>query len=202
MDDRLDKPRSLRERQREQTHKHLLDVAAELIGTKGFNATSIDDLAKAAGASRATVYSYFDTKETIVEEIIRALWENAEEMYREFGDLEDWGRASILGWLTNSVLARWEHDRPHHRAASKGSTKALESGYKAYADRYVAAFTGNAELWQARFSPTETRRRALMLISMVESFMAKLFTLGIEPDRVDVMETIADVIRDVLHVRD
>ena len=41
-----------------------------------------------------------------------------------------------------------------------------------------------------------------MLISMVESFMAKLFTLGIEPDRVDVMETIADVIRDVLHVRD
>ena len=202
MDDRLDKPLSLRERQREQTHQHLLDVAAELIGTKGFNATSIDDLAKAAGASRATVYSYFDTKESIVEEITRALWDNAEEMYREFGDLENWGRTSILGWLTNSVLTRWEHDRPHHRAARKGSSKALDSGYREYADRYVAAFTGNAELWQARFSPTETRRRALMLISMVESFMAKLFTFGIEPDRADVMETMADVFRDVLHVHD
>ena len=202
MEDRLGKPLSLRERQREQTHKHLLDVATDLIGTHGFNGTSIDDLAKAAGASRATVYSYFDTKEAIVEEITRGLWENAEQMYGEFGDLENWGRTSILGWLNDSVLTRWEQDRPRHRAARKGNTKALESGYKAYADRYVAAFTRNAELWQARFSPTETRRRALMLISLVDSFMARLFTLEIEPDRRDVMETLADVFRDILRARD
>ena len=80
MNDLSAKPLSLRERRREQTHKHLLEVAADLIGTKGFNATSIDDIAKTAGASRATVYSYFETKEAIVEEITRALWANAEEM--------------------------------------------------------------------------------------------------------------------------
>ena len=202
MDNRLNKPVSLRERQREQTYKHLLDVAAELIGTQGFNATSIGDIAKAAGTSRATVYSYFDTKEMIVEEITRTIWNNGEDMYREFGDLADWDRVSILGWLTNSVLTRWEHDRPLHQAARKGSTKTLESGYRAYADRYVAAFTHNTALWQARFSPTETRRRALMLISIVDSYMSKLFSFETEPDRVDVMETVADVFRDVLHAHD
>ncbi len=202
MDDRPGKPISLRERQREQTHNHLMAVAADLIGEKGFNATSIDDLAKAAGASRATVYSYFDTKEAIVEEITRSLWDRGEEMYGEFGDLADWDRGSILGWLKDSVLARWEQDRPLHRAASKGSTKALESGYREYADRYVAAFTRNTALWQARFSPTETRRRALMLISMIDSYVSKLFMLGTEPDRVAVMETVADVFRDVLRARD
>jgi AcrR family transcriptional regulator len=202
MDDGLDKPVSLRERQREQTRNHLLDVAADLIGSKGFNATSIDDLAKAAGAARATVYSYFDTKEAIVEEITRAIYDNAEAMYREFGDLADWDRASILGWLTDSVLTRWEQDRPRHRAARKGSTKGVDAMYRDYVDRYVAGFTQNAALWQARFSPTETRRRALMLISMVESYMWKLFTLGTEPDRVAVMETVADVFRDVLRAPD
>ncbi len=202
MDDRPGKPVSLRERQREQTHNHLLAVAADLIGAKGFNATSIDDLAKAAGASRATVYSYFDTKEAIVEEITRSLWDRGEEMYGEFGDLANWDRGSILGWLTDSVLTRWEQDRPLHQAARKGSTEALEYGYKEYADRYVAAFTRNAALWQARFSPTETRRRALMLISLIDSYMSKLFMLGTEPDRVAVMETVADVFRDILRAHD
>ena len=202
MDNGPGKPMSLRERQRAQTRSHLLDVAADLIGAKGLNATSIDDIAKAAGASRATVYSYFDTKEAIVEEITGAIWDNGEEMYREFGDLADWDRASILGWLTDSVLTRWEHDRPLHQAARKGSTKALESRYKDYADGYVAGFTANTALWRARFSPTETRRRALMLISMVDSYMSKLFAFGTEPDRVEVMETVADVFRDVLRARD
>ena len=202
MDDRLSKPVSLRERQRQQTRQHLLDVAADLLGEKGFNATSIDDLAKAAGASRATVYSYFDTKEAIVEEITKTFWKRAENMYREFGELEDWGRVSILGWLTNSVLTRWEHDWPLHLSARKGGSRAWESGYREYADRYIAGFTGNASLWQARFSPTETHRRALMLISMLESYMSKLLAFEAEPDRLEVMETVADVIRDVLHAHD
>ncbi len=193
---------SLRQRQRQQTRSHLLAVAADLIGTKGFNATSIDDLAKAAGAARATVYSYFDTKEAIVEEINRAIWDNGVEMYREFGDLADWDRASILGWLTDSVLTRWEHDRPFHRAARKGSSTGVEPMYREYVDPFVAGFTHNAALWQARFSPAETRRRALMLISMVEAYMWKLFTFEVEPDRVAVMGTMADVFRDVLRVPD
>ena len=195
------KPLSLRERQREQTRSHLLEVAADLIGTKGFNATSIDDIAKTAGASRATVYSYFDTKEAIVEEITRSLWANAAEMYREFGELQEWGRVSILNWLNNSVLARWEHDWPLHRAVRKSGTKALESGYRDHADIHIASFTSNKALWQARFPPTETHRRALMLISMLESYMSKLFAFENESDRTEVMETLTDVFLDVLRAR-
>ncbi len=189
---------SLRERQRQQTRSHLLAVAADLIGTKGFTATSIDDLAKAAGAARATVYSYFDTKEAIVEEINRAIWDNAEEMYREFGDLVDWDRASILRWLTDSVLTRWEHDRPLHRAARKGGSKGIEPMYREYVDRFVEGFSNNPALWEARFTTVETRRRALMLISMVEAYMWKLFTFEAEPDRAEVMGTMAEVFGDVL----
>ena len=121
--------------------------------------------------------------------------------YVEFGELKEWDQVSILTWLNDSLLARWEHDWPLHRAARKSRTNALESGYRDHADRHIASFTSNTELWQARFSPTETHRRALMLISMLESYMSKLFAFENEPDRTEVMETLADVFRDLLRAQ-
>ena len=59
-------PISLRERQKAQTREHLLDVAAQLIGERGYNDTTMDDIARAAGSSRATVYAYFATKDDIL----------------------------------------------------------------------------------------------------------------------------------------
>src|SRR5262245_46277860 len=38
----------------------------ELFAERGFGATTVDDIAEAAGVSRATVFSYFATKEEIV----------------------------------------------------------------------------------------------------------------------------------------
>lgn len=193
------KPLSLRDRQRQQTLQHLMEVAADLIVANGFSATSIDDLAKAAGTSRATVYSYFGSKDAIVEEITRTLWESADDMYREFGELSEWNKANVLAWLTGSVLPRWLHDRPLHRAARKGGTKALEARYEDYADRYVKSLTKKQALWEERFKSKEIRRRALMIISMLESYMSKLLTFEEEPDKEAVMATLADVILDVLH---
>ncbi|MDX2939337.1 helix-turn-helix domain-containing protein [Streptomyces ipomoeae] len=78
---------SLRERQKAQTRAHLLTTATTLIATKGFTATSIDDIAKAAGFSRATVYSYFESKDAILSELIRSMWDDADDLYRAFGAL-------------------------------------------------------------------------------------------------------------------
>ena len=41
-----------------------------------------------------------------------------------------------------------------------------------------------------------------MLISIIDSYMSKLFAFETEPDRVEVMETVADVLRDVLRAHD
>ena len=41
-----------------------------------------------------------------------------------------------------------------------------------------------------------------MLISMIEPYMSKLFSFETEPGRVEVMETVADVLRDGLHAHD
>jgi len=51
------------------TRDRVLRCAAEVFLANGFHATSLDAIAKAAHASRATVYQYFAGKEEIFREL-------------------------------------------------------------------------------------------------------------------------------------
>lgn len=51
------------------TRERILGSAAEVFLANGFHATSLDAIARAAGASRATVYQYFAGKEEIFREL-------------------------------------------------------------------------------------------------------------------------------------
>ena len=56
----------LRERKKLATRNALRDAAMKLFASQGFGATTIDQIAEAANVSRATVFTYFPTKEEIV----------------------------------------------------------------------------------------------------------------------------------------
>jgi AcrR family transcriptional regulator len=48
------------------------DRAAELFATRGFAATSTADIARACGISKALIWHYFESKEAILEDLLRA----------------------------------------------------------------------------------------------------------------------------------
>jgi AcrR family transcriptional regulator len=54
------------------TRERILACAADVFVANGFHGTSLDTIAKAAGASRATVYQYFAGKEDIFRELSAA----------------------------------------------------------------------------------------------------------------------------------
>src|SRR5918997_4830188 len=56
----------LRERKKKATRDAIHDGAMRLFAEHGFAGATIDQIAEAAGVSRATVFSYFPTKEDIV----------------------------------------------------------------------------------------------------------------------------------------
>ena len=56
----------LRERKKRETRTAIHDAAMKLFATQGFGGTTIDEIAEAANVSRATVFTYFPTKEEIV----------------------------------------------------------------------------------------------------------------------------------------
>jgi AcrR family transcriptional regulator len=57
---------SLRERKRERTRRALVDAAAELFERKGYDETTIAEIAAAAEVSARTFFGYFASKEEIV----------------------------------------------------------------------------------------------------------------------------------------
>jgi AcrR family transcriptional regulator len=57
---------TLRERRKEETRRLLEEKARRLFARHGFRATSIDQIAAAAGVSRTTFFRYFASKEAVV----------------------------------------------------------------------------------------------------------------------------------------
>jgi AcrR family transcriptional regulator len=53
------------------TREALLAAAREVFEEQGFGATRMDDIAAAAGTSHGTVYTYFQTKEDLLEAVVQ-----------------------------------------------------------------------------------------------------------------------------------
>ena len=58
-----DGPRSLKDRQREERERLILEAAEELLAEKGYHEMSIDEIAARVGVSKGTVYLHFSSKE-------------------------------------------------------------------------------------------------------------------------------------------
>ena len=61
-----DGPRSLKDRQREERERLILEAAEELLAEKGYHEMSIDEIAARVGVSKGTVYLHFSSKEELV----------------------------------------------------------------------------------------------------------------------------------------
>ena len=53
----------------DERRRHLVDVAAELFDRRGYHATTVEDIAAAAGLRKATIYHYFAGKDRILAAI-------------------------------------------------------------------------------------------------------------------------------------
>ena len=56
----------------ERTRQRLLELAIERFGTKGFRATSVSEIARAAELTQAAAYAYFDNKEALFRAAVDA----------------------------------------------------------------------------------------------------------------------------------
>ncbi|GAB4527624.1 MAG: hypothetical protein Tsb0020_45060 [Haliangiales bacterium] len=64
-----------------QTRKHILRAAARLFASKGVAASSMQEIAEAAGYSAPSLYSYFKGKQTIIDELVTTIIGEAEALF-------------------------------------------------------------------------------------------------------------------------
>jgi AcrR family transcriptional regulator len=108
---------AVRQAQKELTRSLLLDAASTVFEARPYVEIAIDEIARAAGASRATFYLYFESKAAIlraVERRVRA-GDEARKLYNDFVAIERPTVAAIQAWWDAYVDFYLKH-RGFHRA--------------------------------------------------------------------------------------
>lgn len=108
------------------TRKLLMDAGLEQFVSKGYATTKVDDIASAAGTTRATFYAYFPSKVDLMKALISERLNSAlgRVPSAEHGSTErelvavvqDGSEERIRAWLA-SAAERWETIRPYTTAA-------------------------------------------------------------------------------------
>jgi AcrR family transcriptional regulator len=102
----------------EKAHKAVLDAAADLLLTRGLSAVSMDEVAERAGVSKATIYRWWPTKETLALDALYTEWAAARPAPRDTGTL----RGDLLSLLR--PWARLTGSRPYGRVVAALLTEA------------------------------------------------------------------------------
>ncbi len=93
----------------EKARTAILDATAELLLARGLSAVSMDAVAERAGVSKATIYRWWPTKETLALDALYAEWAAASPYRRDTGSL----RGDLLALLR--PWARLASSRPYGR---------------------------------------------------------------------------------------
>src|SRR5207248_7046887 len=87
----------------------IVDVAAELFATKGYAATSIQDIADAVGILKGSLYHYINTKEDLLVSVVDEVHRHTGETIEAVGTVD--GDAAVkLAVFVEWHLAPTDHD--------------------------------------------------------------------------------------------
>ena len=88
----------------------ILAIAAELFAERGFAATTVREIADSAGILSGSLYHHFDSKESMVEELLRTFLEDITRAYRRevaSGDDPVTMLRTLVRLAFDSIGARW-----------------------------------------------------------------------------------------------
>jgi len=131
------------------TRQQIVDVALRLFASCGVHSTSVDDIAKVAGVSRATLYQYFESKEQIFLELVQESGAALETVMFEVGPLGPHraGFENLRAWVADC-------DRIYSRYATTfvqwASVDIPNAPLRPMIDRWIVAYQHNMA---AHFAP-------------------------------------------------
>lgn len=170
---------SLRAAQKQMTRELFLTNALELFGSKGYAATTVDDIASSAGSNRTTFYLHFSSK----ADVVSALLEKVDAILTADDDppltdvIASGSRGLIRTWLDRK-FSQWDQIKPY-----------LLTSYQAYNEPDVVAQTERwfesavsdmiAGLDRAGRFPTDRRRiRCVLAFGQLEYLSRRYFAVG------------------------
>lgn len=184
-------PLPLRTQQKNYTRQRLLQVSRDLFAAQGTAATGIDEIARAAGTSRATVYTHFSGKQEIIRELLGEMWERCHLLCRSFDELPDCSPAEVRGWL-GQVFASWDNYADSTKALLREMQGDNDADWQRHFETQAASLVQNRAKW-GHFSTEEARRRAFLLIVQLHRTLSSWYYGGWSTDRDALLHTLTDI---------
>jgi AcrR family transcriptional regulator len=176
----------LRKAQKEMTRRLLLSTALELFNAKGYAATTIDEIAAAAGTTRVTFYAYFPSRADLMKALIGQL---NELLGRTTAPAQGSTAASLVNvvaggdprqiaeWLRETAKS-WDEIRPYTKVAFEAAT--VDPEIRVLVDGWFDEGIGDVAegLERAgRFAPPTRRLRAVLAMTELD-YLARNWTPG------------------------
>lgn len=152
----------------ERTRRRLLDAAERLFATKGYDPTSLRDVANAAEIKEPGIYNYFSSKEQLYSEVLeRALQPLVDTIVETVSaGITEADLVALPGRLTDLLSEHPAMPALFHRALSGSSS---DSG-EAVMERWLSQLFSQGENLWARFHAEKPIDRARITLRMVLMF--------------------------------
>jgi AcrR family transcriptional regulator len=176
----------LRKAQKAMTRRLLLSTALGLFQAKGYAATTIDEIAAAAGTTRVTFYAYFpsrvDLVKALIDELNEILGRTASATHGStarslVAAVAEGSPEKIAGWLRGTA-AYWDRIRPYTKAAFEAATvdpeiRVLVEGWFDEAIDDIEEGLDRA----GRFAPETRKMRGVLAMTQLD-YLARNWTPG------------------------
>ena len=180
---------SLRAAQKQFTRRRLVEAAAGSFRSRGYAATTIDDVVVAAGATRATFYLHFASKADLVGELVGEVEREADALNdRLEGAIATGTRAALHAWL-DAAFSFWDTIRESAMAQEEAAAiepsvrKARAEGF----DRGAAAIVSGLDAAN-RFDLAGRRVRGVLAYSQLQNVFHRWMRVGWDIDRAEMLE--------------
>lgn len=168
MHDAAVKPEGLRERKRRQTLQRISEVGLDLFATKGYEATTLDEIAAAAGISRRTFFYYFESKEDILHAYVKGFTDALKALV-----IENASAGAPLDIVRNAMLQLVAPQRESKMIATSRLIRQSEALRTRNQGRLrqleQAVVEGLCELW-----PKKEHRERWRLVAMISTGALRL----------------------------
>lgn len=170
-----------------ETRSRLLEKGGDLVSSRGYNATGVQEITAAAGVPKGSFYNYFDSKEAFAVEVLSEYWDSVVDLY---GPILTDGGLSPLSRVTRyfAGLAEFHEQRQYAFGCLIGnmalevttSSEEVRAKLAVIYREWSASLTACLREAQARKDLAPERDAGQLAVALIDAFEGAVMRAKVE----------------------